>query len=124
MGQPCKLWHMSCTAGGYGQVVICGDHFYVHRLEWEMHNGPIPNGFVIDHTCRVRSCYEITHLRLVTPAVNATENSTSPAALNKVKTHCKRGHPFTPENTRISTRRTGSRVCKTCHREKGKIKNG
>jgi hypothetical protein len=31
-----------------------------------------------------------------------------------MKTHCKQGHEFTPENTRITE--DGSRVCKTCTR--------
>lgn len=33
------------------------------------------------------------------------------AAVNAAKTHCKRGHEFTPENTRMSN---GHRSCITC----------
>jgi hypothetical protein len=33
----------------------------------------------------------------------------------KARTHCKRGHEFTPENTGVATR--GNRRCKTCDRE-------
>lgn len=33
------------------------------------------------------------------------------------RTHCKWGHEFTPENTRIE--RNGSRTCKQCDRERG-----
>lgn len=33
----------------------------------------------------------------------------------KKKTHCKRGHEFTPENTRMCS--DGSRACRTCHHE-------
>lgn len=36
------------------------------------------------------------------------------AFLNRSKTHCKRGHGFTPENTRVNRR--GSRICKACQR--------
>lgn len=35
---------------------------------------------------------------------------------NAVKTHCLRGHPFTPKNTRLDSR--GKRVCRTCDRDR------
>jgi hypothetical protein len=34
--------------------------------------------------------------------------------LNAQKTHCKRGHEFTPDNTKLDTR--GHRTCRTCSR--------
>lgn len=34
---------------------------------------------------------------------------------NKAKTHCKRGHEFAPENTRLDGK--GRRYCRTCQRE-------
>lgn len=36
------------------------------------------------------------------------------AAINAAKTHCKRNHEFTPENTRWSN---GHRSCKTCYNQ-------
>lgn len=38
---------------------------------------------------------------------------------NSVKTHCKHGHEFTPENTRVCDQPNGrpARKCKTCERE-------
>ncbi len=44
-----------------------------------------------------------------------------PTALNAAKTHCKRGHEFTPENTyyrRDSA--NGLRQCRTCIRARNK----
>lgn len=35
-------------------------------------------------------------------------------ARNKAKTHCKHGHPFSPDNTRI-TKSGNGRICKACH---------
>lgn len=37
-----------------------------HRWVWEQANGPIPNGYEIDHKCRNRACCNIDHLQLLT----------------------------------------------------------
>jgi hypothetical protein len=49
---------------------------------------------------------------------------TSPPAINARKTHCIHGHRFTPENTRIRTRRSGEveRCCLACERARGRAK--
>ena len=43
-------------------------------------------------------------------------------AINAAKTHCKNGHPFDAENTRIrpapSPWNGSLRVCRACHRER------
>ena len=41
-----------------------------HRLAYEMHVGPIPEGMDIDHTCGRRECIEPSHLRPLTPLEN------------------------------------------------------
>jgi len=46
-------------------------------------------------------------------AIVATQISANPVA-NAEKTHCKRGHEFTPENTRIQS--SGHRSCRQSHR--------
>lgn len=37
------------------------------------------------------------------------------AAKQRARTHCKRGHEFSPENTLVNA--AGARVCKRCRRE-------
>lgn len=39
----------------------------------------------------------------------------------RLKTHCYQGHAYTPENTKLDSR--GYRVCKTCCRDNGRIRN-
>lgn len=46
-----------------------------HRLAYELENGPIPAGAVIDHTCHHESCVNPAHLRPVSVKQNA-ENRT------------------------------------------------
>jgi hypothetical protein len=65
--------------GGYLRVKST----YVHRLIWEMHNGPIPEGMQIDHVSGDRADNRLGNLRLATPKQNAQNKrarrcSTSP----------------------------------------------
>lgn len=108
----CHVFTGSLDSDGYGYVSINRKTVRVHRWYWEQGRGPIPAGMVIDHECRNRACCNVKHLRLVTATVNVTENSISPAALNAMKTHCKRGHPLSGGNLIIE--KSGNRQCRTC----------
>ena len=51
------------------------------------------------------------------------------AAKRKRQTHCKAGHPFTPENTREEVSVRGGkeyvmRICKACERERESKRTG
>lgn len=56
---------------GYLQVRICGKNFYVHRIIWEMHCGPIIKDMQIDHINQVRTDNRIENLRLVSREDNS-----------------------------------------------------
>lgn len=113
----CWLWLGAPSAKGYGRYYVPGSAVTLaHRHAWTFYCGPIPTGMVVDHICRVRSCVNPDHLRLVTLAENTLTNSVGVTAANKAKTHCKWGHPFTAENTYMARHSDGGlkRGCKAC----------
>ena len=95
---------------GYARVgwSTAGKHrmALVHRVAYEHYHGPIPGDMTVDHTCKTRACINPAHLRLLTASENSADNG------NAYKTHCPKGHPYSPENTYFNKR--GCRVCRRC----------
>lgn len=57
---------------GYWQIRLLGERFVQHRIVWELHYGPIPEGMVIDHIDRDKSNNRIENLRCTTQSSNMT----------------------------------------------------
>jgi len=53
------------SATTYRQVEIFGKGYKVHRIIWEMHNGEIPDGYVVDHIDGDGLNNKIENLRIV-----------------------------------------------------------
>ena len=110
----CWAWKGKPSSRGYGRLQTPYSRSTpAHRISLVLHGGAVAEGEVVDHICRNKMCVNPHHLRSVTHKVNSLENSVSPAALNSKKTHCKRGHQFTPENIRMV--KTG-RSCRACEK--------
>jgi hypothetical protein len=112
----CWVWQGGKQGKGYGVVNYDGRAWLTHRLVYEAEKGPIPDGLQIDHLCRNRVCCNPNHLEAVTPRVNVLRGNVGKR--ERERTHCPKGHEYTPENTKVKKRGSrGSRSCKACEAE-------
>lgn len=113
----CWLW-TGPMRGRYGVFGVAGDRQHgAHRWAYTQESGPIPEGLELDHLCRTPRCVRPSHLEAVTPYENKRRAGAGGAGLvNKLKTHCIRGHEFTADNLLPDRHGMGWRKCKTCSR--------
>lgn len=109
-------WTWTGAAELYGKFKMNGQTRRAHRVSYELHIGPIPDGLEIDHTCGNTLCVNPDHLEATTKPENI-HRSNGAGAHNGRKTHCPRGHEYTPENTyRWPGAPGSSRQCRACKR--------
>lgn len=122
----CWPWLASRMPKGYGKLGIASTTpKLAHRVSWELHYGPIPEGLFVCHRCDNPPCVNPAHLFLGTCTDNLRDmvakgrfTLRNQFLVNKLKTECKHGHPFTPENTMwIERRGRPARRCRTCDRQ-------
>lgn len=66
----CWLYTYSKDGLGYGVFYYQHTAYKAHRVAYELINGEIPSGLVIDHLCRTRHCINPDHLEAVTQKEN------------------------------------------------------
>jgi hypothetical protein len=103
----CTLWIGGDNGLGYGVVWHRGGMRRAHRVAWELANGPVPDGLVLDHKCRVRCCINVDHLRAITFRENVLCGE-GVSAREARRTACPRGHAYD------IVKRDGRRACRTC----------
>ena len=60
----CWLWTACVNAQGYGMFRWQDRMMRAHRVSWELHVGPIPEGLHVLHTCDTPPCVNPGHLYL------------------------------------------------------------
>lgn len=68
------LWWSHANSKGYGTFKFSCICFLAHRVSYELTNGRIPQGLVIDHLCRNKRCCNISHLEAVSFQENLYRN--------------------------------------------------
>jgi hypothetical protein len=104
----CYIW-MGAFIGNYP---VCknpatGKNEYAHRLMYKEFVEYISPAVELHHVCRRPACINPSHMQVTSPS-NHPDGAPN---VNRTKTHCIKGHEFTPENTYTYN---GKRQCRKC----------
>lgn len=119
-GDGCWMWTGLTNERGYGRFFVsrADGTVLAHRFSYARAIGPISEGMLICHHCDTPGCVRPEHLFAGTQLDNLRDMSSKGRhhRWNAKLTHCKRGHPLSGENLRMSV--DGKRICRTCSRER------
>jgi len=112
----CWEWTACKNEDGYGLFFNGETIVRAHVWGYEYHRDEVPREMELDHLCRSRSCVNPRHLEIVTHKENMFR-----ARDKSRRSHCKKGHEFSPENVYVYNIKGRidriDRRCRTCMKE-------
>lgn len=105
-----ECWIWNGRLDDYGRFKLHSTWHAAHRIAYRDFGHPLPPAMELDHLCRISGCVNPAHVEPVSHTVNVQRG------LVALKTHCKWGHEFTPENTLVPRGRPTRRICRACQR--------
>jgi hypothetical protein len=114
----CWVYPGSLNGGGYCQASFNGKKYMVHRFMYELTYGmKINPKLVVCHECDNPRCCNPEHLWIGTEKQNMRDAADKRRWSRQRKTHCKRGHEYTPETSVIRIQRgRPARNCLLCNK--------
>lgn len=114
----CWLWDGALSPWGYGVIGIGPQKTQcAHVVSWLIFRvQPIPDGYEVDHKCRVRSCVNPDHLEPVTHQENCRRGDQGKHLSQR--TQCPRGHLYAGSNLQVYGGRRFCRECQNSRRRK------
>lgn len=115
----CWGWNDKLGPNGYPTIYFYNNgknrSIKGHRLSFLIHNGHFPLNGCACHKCDNPECTNPNHLFDGSIADNNRDMTSKGRHWETIKTHCKRGHPFSEENTKLIVRKRGTyRQCIMC----------
>lgn len=106
---------------GYGYIRVGKRKVQAYRLNYERYVGPIPDGLLMDHLCRVRACVHPHHVEPTTYRENVRRSPVHGAMAKAARDRCPADHLFDEANTRWHY---GTRYCRACQAEQKRRRTG